>query len=292
MAGFRDREKQFFPLQNIGDVVKLFKDQLTSDEEPNLPLLSIVLGVIENILTVHRAAPTEVDSSKILEPIFPVIELETVEALHSKFVALIKKSVDLTKFPQGYATRELVKFVSDVIWCSLTRAYYKDKAHLQSLYSFLTGNKLDCFGVAFAVVAAFQVLEYKDVHLALSEDHAWVVFGEDQRETAEVTWHGKGNEDKRGQPITEGVADKSWLYLNGQPVICTRQMEVASIVSGINPSITLSTDSVELAALQQELLWLLHDMGHLDKYPMALGNLGDLEEISHTPEKPPAVQAV
>ncbi len=24
--------------------------------------------------------------------------------------------------------------------------------------------------------------------------------------------------------------------------------------------------------LQQELLWLLHDLGHLDKYPMALGN--------------------
>lgn len=53
------------------------------------------------------------------------------------------------------------------------------------------GNKLDCFGVAFGVVAAFQVLGYKDVHLALSEDHAWVVFGENLTETAEVTWHGK-----------------------------------------------------------------------------------------------------
>lgn len=53
------------------------------------------------------------------------------------------------------------------------------------------GNKLDCFGVALAVVAAFQVLEYKDVHLALSEDHAWVVFGEGQQYSAEVTWHGK-----------------------------------------------------------------------------------------------------
>ena len=56
---------------------------------------------------------------------------------------------------------------------------------------FFSGNKLDCFGVAFAVVAAFQVLGYDDVHLALSEDHAWVVFGEDLKESAEVTWHGK-----------------------------------------------------------------------------------------------------
>ena len=56
---------------------------------------------------------------------------------------------------------------------------------------YLTGNKMDCFGVAFAVVAAFQVLGYDDVHLALSEDHAWVVYGEDLKESAEVTWHGK-----------------------------------------------------------------------------------------------------
>ena len=40
-------------------------------------------------------------------------------------------------------------------------------------------------------MAAFQVLGYNDVHLALSEDHAWVVFGENQELSAEVTWHGK-----------------------------------------------------------------------------------------------------
>ena len=56
------------------------------------------------------------------------------------------------------------------------------------------GNKLDCFGVAFAVVAACQVLGFNDVHLSLSEDHAWVTFGKDQDETAEVTWHGKSTQ--------------------------------------------------------------------------------------------------
>lgn len=54
-----------------------------------------------------------------------------------------------------------------------------------------SGNKLDCFGVSFAVVAACQILGIDDVHLALSEDHAWVVFGENGQETAEVTWHGR-----------------------------------------------------------------------------------------------------
>lgn len=69
---------------------------------------------------------------------------------------------------------------------------------------------MDCFGVAFAVVAGCQVLGYNDVHLALSEDHAWVVFGEHGEHTAEVTWHGKGNEDKRGQPVSGGVGSRSW----------------------------------------------------------------------------------
>lgn len=40
------------------------------------------------------------------------------------------------------------------------------------------------------MVAACQILGYSDVHLALSEDHAWVVFGPDGCENAEVTWHG------------------------------------------------------------------------------------------------------
>lgn len=71
-----------------------------------------------------------------------------------------------------------------------------------------TGTKLDSSGVAFAVIAACQVLGLKDVHLALSEDHAWVIFGRNGEETAEVTWHGKGNEDRRGQTVTAGVNEK------------------------------------------------------------------------------------
>lgn len=62
--------------------------------------------------------------------------------------------------------------------------------------------------MAFAVVAACQVLGLKDVHLALSEDHAWVIFGKNGEETAEVTWHGKGNEDRRGQTVAAGVGEK------------------------------------------------------------------------------------
>lgn len=84
---------------------------------------------------------------------------------------------------------------------------------------------------------------------------------------------GKGNEDKRGQPIGTGVGSLSWLYVNGQPVICDRFMEVTAIVSSINPSFLATTDSKEVADLQQQLLWLLYDSGHMERYPMALGNI-------------------
>jgi len=50
--------------------------------------------------------------------------------------------------------------------------------------------KLDSFGLALAVVAACQILGFQDVHLVLSEGHAWVQFGESNN-TAEVTWHGE-----------------------------------------------------------------------------------------------------
>uniref|UniRef100_A0A8D8YT63 Menin n=1 Tax=Cacopsylla melanoneura TaxID=428564 RepID=A0A8D8YT63_9HEMI len=298
MAGIHSLDKRLFPLKDIPSILAVFKSQMEGPKEPDLALLSIVVGGIENTMTCGRPPlSTSINTHKTSEseivitdqnPAFFPIEFDIVEALYERFVAIVKGSVDLTPYVnQRYASRELVKKVSDVIWNSLTRSYYKDRAHLQSLYSYLTGNKLDCFGVAFAVVAAFQVLGYNDVHLALSEDHAWVVFGEHGSETAEVTWHGKGNEDKRGQPIGAGVSSKSWLYVNGCPVICNRFTEVAALVSSINPSLSATSESVEVSLLQQQLLWLMYDNGYILRYPMAIGNLGDLEEINPTPGRSP-----
>ncbi|XP_044748375.1 menin [Coccinella septempunctata] len=279
MAGFREIDKAIFPIKNVPSVVRLFKSQLEGPGEPDLALLSIVVGTIENSLTCRSNISFQI--SEPVEPSsLPILELHVIEEMYKKFHAIIKGAIDLKNYSKPFATRDLVKKVSDIIWNSLTRSYYKDRPHLQSLYSYLNGSKLDCFGVAFAVVAGCQVLGFSDVHLALSEDHAWVVFGEYANQTAEVTWHGKGNEDKRGQEIGRGVSARSWLYVNNRPVVCTRHMEVAALVSAINPSLNATHDAFEVGLLQQELLWLLYDLGHLKKYPMALGNLGDLEEIA------------
>ncbi|XP_040184697.1 menin isoform X2 [Rana temporaria] len=219
---------------------------------------------------------------------FPNMNLVVGQALHARFTAQTRGAVDLSCYPQenGASGRDLIRRVADIIWNGLSRSYFKDRAHIQSLFSFVTGTKLDSPGVAFAVVAACQVLGLSDVHLALSEDHAWVVFGKEGEQTAEVTWHGKGNEDRRGQSVNPGILEKSWLYLNGKFLRCDRHMEVAFMVCAINPSIDAHTDSLELLQLQQSLLWVLYDGGHLDKYPMALGNLADLEDLAPTSGRP------
>uniref|UniRef100_UPI003CE5C963 Menin n=1 Tax=Homo sapiens TaxID=9606 RepID=UPI003CE5C963 len=275
--GLKAAQKTLFPLRSIDDVVRLFAAEL-GREEPDLVLLSLVLGFVEHFLAVNRVGLTY----------FPVADLSIIAALYARFTAQIRGAVDLSLYPRegGVSSRELVKKVSDVIWNSLSRSYFKDRAHIQSLFSFITGTKLDSSGVAFAVVGACQALGLRDVHLALSEDHAWVVFGPNGEQTAEVTWHGKGNEDRRGQTVNAGVAERSWLYLKGSYMRCDRKMEVAFMVCAINPSIDLHTDSLELLQLQQKLLWLLYDLGHLERYPMALGNLADLEELEPTPGRP------
>ncbi|XP_052000926.1 menin-like [Xyrauchen texanus] len=284
--GLRSAQKRHFPLRGIDGVVQLFQSEL-GNPEPDLALLSLVLGFVEHFLAVNRVVPVNVPgvcfeplTPDCLNSCFPTVELNLISALYERFTAQIRGAVDLSQYrtPSGGSSRELVKKVSDVIWNSLSRSYFKDRAHIQSLFSLITGTKLDSSGVAFAVVAACQVLGLKDVHLALSEDHAWVIFGKGGEETAEVTWHGKGNEDRRGQTVSAGINERSWLYLKGSYMKCDRNMEVAFMVCAINPSLDLHTDSTELLQLQQRLLWLLYDRGHLERYPMAMGTLADLED--------------
>lgn len=200
MAAFRQENQKFFPLKNISDIVNLFRYHLESHHEPDLTLLSIVSGVFENTLTSSRVADSSNNLQQNNQNATNQIEIlntfqvqfDTIETLYKKFQTIltandlkINKNSNNNKNPT-YASREIIKKISDIIWNSLARSSYKDRAHLQSLYSYLTGNKLDCFGVAFAVVAGCQILGYSDPHLAMSEDHVWVVFGKNCDETIEV----------------------------------------------------------------------------------------------------------
>lgn len=54
-ARMREEARRLFPLATIGSVVQLFRDELThSDHDPDIVLLSIVAGCIENSMTSPR----------------------------------------------------------------------------------------------------------------------------------------------------------------------------------------------------------------------------------------------
>lgn len=138
MASCFPLESSIFPLENIPSVVKVFKNELEK-HEPDLALLSIIAGAVENSMTCTKTFGS-VETAEYDEPKLPKLQYNIVHALYSKFHCIIKGYIDVSQHRGKYATRELIRKVSDVIWNSLTRSYYKDRAHLQSLYSYLTGK--------------------------------------------------------------------------------------------------------------------------------------------------------
>ena len=159
MNELRDIDIKRFPLTKVEDVVNLFKDQLTSGQPPNLTLLSIVLGLVEHSLTVNRplekvprGRPTDklnLDGCERKErenlPIQPV-QLDEVRVLFEVFVKLVIDYTDLNDITPKYTSTQLLKKVSDLLWTNLTKTFYKDKGHLQFLYTLFKGifkvNKL------------------------------------------------------------------------------------------------------------------------------------------------------
>lgn len=116
-----------FPLKDIASVVEVFKVELAKIE-PNLAKLSIILGFFETALTCKGSS----NSCSSLDK-------ETFDALGGKFQALVQKDLNTNK-EQKPATRDFVVDVADLVWSCLSKSYFKDKPHIQNLYSFLTGK--------------------------------------------------------------------------------------------------------------------------------------------------------
>ena len=149
----------FFPLRTINDVRKLF-DFECKGKEPNLVLLSIVAGSIENAMTKvnevnltpslmssNESEQVDEDVTSANFRIDPQMDWHVVEALYAKFetvfnsyceVALLEKARQIEA--DNWDVRRLIKHVADIIWNTLSKAQYKDRPHLQSIYSYLMGK--------------------------------------------------------------------------------------------------------------------------------------------------------
>ena len=145
--------RKFFPLKNIESVVSLFKEQM-KDGDPNLAALSLVTGFIEHELT-NKSKYQHAAGLILEEERFPVLTWETVREMFQHFQSLLemklkhllKKNSDEFEGKQkdsaekpSYSDRQQVKEIADFVWSQLSTSYFKDRPHLQSVYSFLNGT--------------------------------------------------------------------------------------------------------------------------------------------------------
>nr|CDS32395.2 dnaJ subfamily B [Hymenolepis microstoma] len=285
--------------------------------------------------------------------VFPTLKFEDAEQLYQQFYEMIVQDPKVSALSQNpvdsvtggstkrtipqSSNRDIIRVVCDAICSHLSSSLrIRERiGHAQSIYSLLKSGQLDSFGLAYSTVAACQLLGYSDVHLALSEDHAWVEFGPpERRENADVSvMPGLGFLSSSSGDISSSPATllrpppvrlepflHSWLYLNGYSVVCNPGvLSIAAVVAAIQPSrlikssveslvgehfssrrlkskmSTLSTSSdghstrivegisTELLQLKQRLLWTVYRAGLLDRYPLGLTNLAEIEMGFPTP---------
>ena len=76
----------------------------------------------------------------------PPLTLYAVEALYEQFATMLRGAVDMSAYRgQRYTSLECLKKVSDVVWEACPRTVYKDRVHLQSLYTLLAGLYIASF---------------------------------------------------------------------------------------------------------------------------------------------------
>ena len=261
--------------------------------EISMPLWSAVLGYCEALCTGkevrYNPYPIPIDAlQRMVDQEFTPPILTTGEDNH----------------------REAARQVSNWVWAKVVqKSNVKDEKHANSLYTVLRGkidNKsVDCFGAALVTVVALRQQGYPSM-LTLSEDHAYESHGDG--ETCEVAMPGntKAQKQKRGQEIAATFQKAnnnnnsnnnnrkqlspatSWLYMAGNAVTChTSALILAAAIANINCLIenksTYEKYSQPLLVLKRDLLWILKDSGHLDRFPFALCELGWAEEHATSP---------
>jgi hypothetical protein len=300
-------------LQEFQRDVDSLKSKSNKENYQTLALWSCIIGYCE-ALTTHK------DGARRYA-IFP-IPLDSIRRLvHDEFLPLLNQAQDTLNNSMGKNItasdkeeslhRQTVRSVANAIW---KRAQNKnnnmqDELHANTLYTCLCGDvdgkSLDCFGSALLVVLGMNILGFSSSCLTLSEDHAYeshldnVEDGDNnntQRATCEVAIPGntKSAQSKRGKDISSTfeqcdniTAETSWLYMDGNAVVCDTGMTLAALVGNLNCDINKQKTGAEgkpqlvsrpLYKIKRDLLWILHEHEHMTKFPFALMELGETEE--------------
>ena len=153
----------YFPIRDNESVLKLFAEQLKSCE-PNLAVLSLVCGFIEH----HSTSK----AGQLQKDVFPVFEFSSFLQMYRQYAELLEKNlshinVRVKNNANDYVTEKIdnassdiedpqnqnshdmsmsgtsrivIKGIADFVWSQLSTSYFKDRPHIQSLYSFLNGK--------------------------------------------------------------------------------------------------------------------------------------------------------
>ena len=275
---------------------------------------SCIIGYCEAITT-HK------DSSRRYS-IFPIPMPSLIRLVQEEFLPLIKQVCSNTNNSTIEPTsddndhRQTVRSLSNAIWkrCQNKSSSMQDELHANSLFVLLCGDvdgkSLDCFGAALSTVIGMNLLGYASI-LTLSEDHAYESHKTSSNNlyaTCEVAVPGntKASQSKRGREISETfidllkqsprqesrkniTAETSWLYMQGNAVLCDNPcMVLAGIVGNMNCDIDKQKHvgvsnkpvlvSGVLYKLKRDILWQLYDAKCIDIFPFALMELGECEE--------------
>jgi hypothetical protein len=306
-------------IATIGDLKAEFVSNLSiASSEKNsgeiLALWSCVAGYAEALAT-HKQQRYH---------IFPIPLGALQRLIREEFVLKIQSVSTGALFSPTH--RDTVQAVANLIWAqALNKPNTRDEIHANSVYVWLRGRidrkSLDCFGAALTTIAGCHVRGMKSSQLALSEDHAYErhvvevktgIIGHPAISigTCEVAVPGttKAAQAKRGREIATTFSkdatltpETSWLYMASNPVVCDSiPMTLVAVVGNINCTIEKQQQqqqqqkkylaSGQLYDLKRDLLWILHDQGHMSKFPFGLLELGDCEEHRGSPRSEEWVQ--
>lgn len=143
MRSYWSRFEPFFPLLNEGSVVDLLKEVLRGPE-PCLAFVSVLVGIWEHYYTDNKARLqcASATSSCNPDPVISWGELTSLTDMLVEFLLPLQRRLESLAVKehavqQSGTSREIVKLVCDAVWSGLSKSYFKDRPHIQSVFSFL-----------------------------------------------------------------------------------------------------------------------------------------------------------
>ena len=128
--------EEIFPLDSVAKIVSFIK-QLASCEKFVIAIPSLVLGWFENELTL-------IGKDRVLpgEEIFPSLNWNTFVKLYLEYKDIVSLCSSSDTQIEKFEEKSVIKQVANFVWSYLSNLYFKDKLHIQSVYSFLKGMSL------------------------------------------------------------------------------------------------------------------------------------------------------